>query len=119
LIRINAQRRVTRIRRVFLLGAGRSRREHRLVQDGERGLPPAAAKLRNLAMTWSTKAAIVIAVALMLAPPSIQTGTSGAAGAGLEPAGARPAYPACGFAKRDRICWSGQGLVSAGGRRQR
>jgi hypothetical protein len=68
-------------------------------------------------MTSFARVAAMIAIALMLAPASI--GISGPAGTGAELAGNKPAYPACGFAKRGRICWSGQGLVSGGGHRRR
>lgn len=74
--------------------------------------------LRSRAMTSLGGVSAVIAIVLMLAPVSIQMGTAGGTGGGIELIDNKPAYPPCAYARRGQTCYTGHGLSSGGGGRR-
>lgn len=67
-------------------------------------------------MNSSGSFAAMIAIALMLAPASVEISGEGPS-AYVVLAGNKPAYPACAFAAKGKTCFDGHGLVSGDGRR--
>lgn len=66
-------------------------------------------------MNSSRSFAAVIAIALMLAPASVEISGEGPS-ANVVLAGNKPTYPPCAFAAKGKTCFDGHGLVSGRGR---